>query len=290
MKTGRIILITIVVIVVGFVIYLLINPEKILQALGPDIQEVYFTKALDSNKNGLDEMVIIFRNKLIPVSLDSLFMEVALEENNVAKIAKRDTIKIKPYTVDTIILPASIDYKQIFKTIRSANEENKDSLELSFKGTVFYNFPIIGNTRIPVDKQFSFRAPDPPEITLEKIKVTRLDLPKIDIVATIKIKNNESINLVINSMKYSFLIGDSVVVSKGSKRTSITIEGEKSTTTDIPIETNLNVIDNIIIQILKNGGKLPVTLNNEIEVSTNYEMLKNLIMDIEVKDTVTILK
>lgn len=286
MKTSLIIIATVILIVVVAVVYTIKNPDKILSKIGPDVENVSFTKS-DDNVNNIS---IVFRNKFLPVSLDSLFMEVKLDEKEVVKIAKSDTVKIESNSVDTLILPSKIDYKEIFKIIQEANKKKKDSLQLNFKGFIFYNFPIIGNTKIPMDKQFTFKTPHPPEIELERIKIERVDLPKINLLLTMKIKNNEDINLEINSMDYSFLLGDSIIVSKGSKKNSIVIEGKKSTTTNLPVETNINVIDNIIGQIIKKGGKLPFTLNSEMNVSTDFATMENLVIDIMIEDTVEIIK
>lgn len=286
MKTSLIIIAAVILIVVVAVVYIINNPDKILSKIGPDVENVSFTKS-DDNVNNIS---IVFRNKFLPVSLDSLFMEVKFDEKEVVKIAKSDTVKIESNSVDTLILPSKIDYKEIFKIIQEANKQKKDSLKLNYKGFIFYNFPIIGDTRIPVDKQFKFKTPNPPEIELERIKIEKVDLPKINLLLTVKIKNNEDINLEINSMDYSFLLGDSIIVSKGSKKNSIVIEGKKSTTTNIPVETNINVVDNIIGQIIKKGGKLPFTLNSEMNVSTDFETMENLVMDIMIEDTVEIIK
>lgn len=286
MKTSLIIIAAVILIVVVAVVYIINNPDKILSKIGPDVENVSFTKS-DDNVNNIS---IVFRNKFLPVSLDSLFMEVKFDEKEVVKIAKSDTVKIESNSVDTLILPSKIDYKEIFKIIQEANKQKKDSLKLNFNGLIFYNFPIIGDTRIPVDKQFKFKTPNPPEIELERIKIEKVDLPKINLLLTVKIKNNEDINLEINSMDYSFLLGDSIIVSKGSKKNSIVIEGKKSTTTNIPVETNINVVDNIIGQIIKKGGKLPFTLNSEMNVSTDFETMENLVMDIMIEDTVEIIK
>lgn len=266
---------------------LIAEPETLLQKLGPQPGDIVYLEADAAGEKAREEVALTVNNRLFPIHVDSLFLEMELEGEKVFESVRKKDIRIGAFAEDTLNLSASLRHKEIYRILKEANEQSRDSLQTTAKGTLYYNFPLLGKTKIPFDKKIKIRTPQLPEVKLADVEVKEVRLPEVKLQTALEVINHDSVEFTIQKLDYDLQIGGDVIVTEGTMGEPTKVGKRDTALIGIP-DLSLKISDNPLAQIIQEGTDWSYSLNANMTLRVDRELFKTLIMDLQAKDTVDI--
>ena len=105
---------------------------------------------------------------------------------------------------------------------------------------------------------------EPPKIELEEVKVSKLSALNADLDVVLKVKNPNSIDFDVKSLKYSLDINDKTITS-GTMKDKVIVKAKDTTVVSIPIRVLYKDILGSALMLLKKDG-LPYNVKGNVEV------------------------
>lgn len=287
MKKG--VLFTALTILAVVILLVFVAPQSVLQWVGPEIGDIVYLEADAGGSKMREKAALTIRNSLIPIYVDSLSLEAGLEGTEIFKSNIQEDVEIGAFSEDTLNLAAMFRHKEIYEIVKEANEQGRDSLQVTFGGTLFYQFPVLGEIEIPFREELKIRTPRLPEISLAEIRVEEVGLPDVKLMARLEIVNRDTMEFTILQLDYNLNISDSTITAEGTTGEHTFIEGRDTTLLDIPIETSLGVIGDGLVQFIEEGSDWPYSMDADIKLDTGTDIIKVMVMNVEVKDTIDVI-
>lgn len=275
-------------ILAGILIFAVAEPESLVRNVGPQPGDVIYLEADAEGSEVREEVALTVNNRLFPIRVDSLLLEMELEGVKVFESVREHDIRIGAFSEDTLNLSATLLHKEIYQIIKEANEQNRDSLQTTAKGTLYYNFPLIGKTEIPFDESLVVPTPQLPEIRLADIEVKEISLPEVKLRTAVEIINHDSVEFTLMQLDYDLRIGDEVIVTEGTMGEPTKVEKRDTALVGIP-DLGIEISDNPLAQLIREGTDWSYSLKANMKLRVERERFKTLIMDLQVEDTVDII-
>lgn len=274
-------------ILAGILIFAVAEPESLIRNLGPQPGDVIYLEADAEGNKVREEIVLPVKNRLIPIRVDSLLLEMELEDVKVFESVREHDIRIGAFSEDTLNLTATLRHKEIYQIIKEANEQNRDSLQTTAKGTLYYNIPLIGKTEISFDESLIVPTPQLPEIRLADVEVKEISLPEVKLQTAVEVINHDSVEFTLMQLDYDLRIGDEVIVTEGTMGEPVKVEERDTALVGIP-DLSIEISDNPLAQLIREGTDWSYSLKANMTLRAERERFKTLIMDLQVEDTVDI--
>lgn len=282
-------LFAILIIFAVLLLLIILKPRSLLQRIGPDIGEVVYAEADAVGSKTQQEIALTIDNNLFPIHVDSLYLVLWLEGTNILKSKRRKDIDLEAFSEDTLNLSATFRHKEIYEIVKKANEQNRDSLQTTLEGTLYYRFPLLGKTEIPFSEELKIRTPQLLEISLAELKVEETDLPDIKLEAQLEVINRDTLEFTILQLDYNLNISDSTITAEGTTGENTVVEGEGTTMLEIPIETSLGIVGDGLVQFIEEGSDWPYSMNTTVKLDTGMDIIKIMVMNMQIKDTIDVI-
>lgn len=105
---------------------------------------------------------------------------------------------------------------------------------------------------------------EPPKIKLEEVRVSKLSVLNADLEVVLEVKNPNSIDFDVKSLKYSLDINSKTVTS-GTMKEKVIVKGKETTYVSVPIRILYKDIFSSALMFLKQDG-LPYKVKGSVEV------------------------
>jgi LEA14-like dessication related protein len=279
-----------IIILIGVVVVAAAGPRQILARLAPQVVDVLYVRTQASTEQAREEVALAIKNNIIPVHVDSLALRVRIEGVPVLASSRKQDLDIDAFTTDTLKLSATIEYDKIYELLKQAEEQGKDSLEVVANGMLYFDAPIMNDVEVPVSQDLTIRAPRLPEIRLDGISVQEVSLPDVSMTATLEVVNREPVAMTIRQLDYELQIDEDEVLVEGSAAHEIHIEANDTSTVEIPVEASLGALDDTIVQFFEEGTDWPVEMYASLRLDTGQKWLNNISMNIQMADTIDVIK
>ena len=172
---------------------------------------------------------------------------------------------------NSIQLPLSLNFADLYKTFQSLKNQNRSTYQLNC-GFAF-NVPVLGVVRVPVSKAGEFPAIKRPSINLSALKLKSLGFSGAKLGLEIKFKNPNAFSMLLEHFQYQFDVnGKSWVVGDAKKQTQVPEKGES--VIEIPISLNFLQIGQSAYQLLKGGQRVNYQFQGNLDLATSVPLLE----------------
>jgi len=152
-----------------------------------------------------------------------------------------------------IQFPVSLKFADIFKTYQ--NLENQDSTDYKLSWTLYFDLPILGIMKLPVQKSGCMPVIKLPVLAVKHVQIKRFDLLGADVDLTLKIKNPNAFKIDINGYDFQFDVSGKTWLQT-TKQEKIHIPFKGSSTLSVPISLNFLQVGQSVFQLLSGGSEL----------------------------------
>lgn len=225
------------------VIFLFFNPKKGLKLVLPDLDDIALVEARIERDTAFVSVDMVLENKSIfKLDLDTLFYEVSLADSQLFRRTQVLGLRQKPGSLDTFAMPLNIPVSKTMRTIRSL--QSQDSTYLDIRAYLVYN-TVFGSQKIPVSKKVRIKVPVPPEIRLNTVDITNVNLgdKTISLLTDITLINKgDMLDLNIHEVNYHVELGKDLLTSDGVYSTPIRVAPSSETRVTIPVTVRVNAV------------------------------------------------
>lgn len=171
----------------------------------------------------------------------------------------------------TVQIPVSVNFQDLYNTVSSLLTEDQASYRMA--GGVSFDVPVLGQLRIPFSKSGKFPAVKLPDISVNSLRVTRLDVSGADIALNLSIANPNAFELLLNRIDYALQInGRNWIQGVGQQQTRIA----KNSSAPISLGMSLDFIQVglTLYQILSGQNQVNYQLQGSLDVGSSLPLLQ----------------
>ena len=292
-KTGKILLIILVIGVISTICYYIFNPKKAYNLVFPGLNEISHVHIDLKKDSALVKLFVLLQNKMpYKMVIGTIYFEVQLHGFKLVEETIPVKINQSRFDSDTIELPLNISLKGISEVLDDL--QGQDSSDMDAKFRITYK-TIIGNQTIQINRKIRVATPILTQIRILKLEHKKYNVADKTSEAILKIEiinKGKDIDLQLNSISYNLQIMNTLF-SKGVVARTIDIKPTSSLIVDIPaiIEYNrpfktawLIVTDNDMLEydlniqtvVTVNNFEIPYTIPVEVDATGTMELVKDL--------------
>jgi LEA14-like dessication related protein len=289
MRTIKLVLFVLIIIILIAGTLLLVFPEKATRFVAPEITELKYIEARIMPDTAYFSAKIVAKNAtFFSIKLDTLNYKIAFfnkiyfwEKMYIGKM-------LRARSTDTLNFSFKVPYKEILTDMRAELTKNDSTdyvVNLSLNYATF-----LGKSELPLSKADRLEIPQPPEIAIVNIRYKRFSTKKIEAEASVKIKNHSDISLAISDMKYHIDI-DSFAKVDGENLEQIEIKGKSETTINLPVEIKIQKLKTSLVEALRSDKKYHYKMQVNAKIkSPDFMEVKKTILFITKEDETELLK
>ncbi|OQX86544.1 hypothetical protein B6D60_06035 [candidate division KSB1 bacterium 4484_87] len=173
----------------------------------------------------------------------------------------------------TLQIPLSLTFKQIYDTYKSL--KNSDSTVYKIAAGLSFDLPIIGKTRIPVQKSGYLPLAKIPSIKLSSLKLKSLNFSSAKVELQLKVDNPNAFSLNINKLNYNFLVNNKQW-GVGQIAEVLQINQKGSSTIKIPLSLNFMEIGRTVYSMLTGSSGLSYQLKGDAALTSSLKVMPQL--------------
>lgn len=239
-----------------------------------------------------DKIDLLFDIKIdnpnsVGIDLAGFDYELLLNQNSFISGQQKDEVKIKARGENTIQLPVSLKFVDIYKTI--ADLKNKNNSKYQIKCGLNFNLPILGNTRIPISKSGDIPLLKLPKIDINSVKLDKLNFTGADLTLEVKLSNSNSFSMLLNKFNYNFKVnGNNWINGTATQNKSVSQNGESII--KLPISLNFLQMGSSVYQMISGGKNLNYNFTGDLDIKNSHPLLDKLHLPFNESGKIDILK
>lgn len=223
----------------------------------------------------LDAVDLLFDLKIenpnrVGVKLAGLDYDLFLDGNSFVKGNQDKGIEIPSAGAETIQLPVSLRFSDIYKTFENLKDQGASNYQI--KCGFSFDVPVLGVVRVPVSKSGEFPLIKLPKLSLDSLKLDRLTLTGADLKLGLKLNNPNVFSMVLGGLNYQFKLNKQDIIS-GLSNNSTQIKGKGDSMIEIPISLDFFQVGKSVYQILNGNKNLDYGLDGKLDLTTSLPLL-----------------
>jgi len=209
----------------------------------------------------------------LSVSLAGFDYDLILNNSSFLKGQQDKSISIESRSTSQVDIPLQLAFKDIYNTFKSLS--NKDSSEYEAKFGLNFNLPVLGITRIPINKKGSIPLLRLPSVKISSLKLKKIGFTSASLNLAIEVDNSNPLQFLLNQIQYDFQVAGNSWVN-GISNKKITIARNDKSEINIPIELNFLQMGQTAHQLLTGNNQIDYKFDGKINFDTSAELLKNI--------------
>jgi len=246
---------------------------QLADALKPYTPKIHFKtlslQGLSFSQIDVDFVFTIDNPNPLNVKLDTFSYALGLEGVRLVSGVNEQGVALKAKGSSELSLPVSLRFSDIFEAVSSA--AGKDELDFALSGDFGFQTPV-GMARVPFEEEGSFPVIHAPDVSLEGIRMGKLDLLKQTASLRIDIglaNPSGGSALSFSGFDYNIALGDSPVATGLVNDIPEVGAGARQTVT-IPLDLDLRSVGSAIVSAVTGKKALDVKLGATVQVGTPF--------------------
>ncbi len=237
----------------GYLIYLFIQRQKMLNLLLPEVTEITLIKAdIHQDTAYIDVNTIVVNKAPYEMNIDSIICDLALGGTLLVSTSNYVGLRQQSGESDSVTFSVKIPITHTRNKIRSL--QGKDSTGLSISAVIVYS-----GMKIPFIKSKKIEVPVPPKFKVIKTQKKELKLfkknVKVDLFLRI-LNEGRNLSLDIHDLQYELKVGDDLS-TKGKFYKDISIKPQSSQVLRFPLNLDMKHPLGTIFKIWGDRDRVP---------------------------------
>lgn len=290
MRIRNLILILLVGVILGGVLYYVLNPKKALNFVLPALSEVNYVHVDMSRDSIVTELYVTVQNKMpYKITIDTVHFEIKLNDHKAARETLPVNIALPFRESDTLKIPINFSKAGIK---RMSNSITTDSIDLIANFYVVYN-TFLGKQKVYYSKEERILAPQLPELKVLNVKAGKISLRNKTVDASIKLQitnKGKYVDLELEDLTYNLQVKD-VLVTKGVYNKTVRVKPASTTTIDVPVVINYDTPVKTLWKIITDNDDSAYKLNIRTQVKVkNFEKINIIPLELDAEGIMELVK
>lgn len=224
---------------------------------------------IDFTKVDVDFMFALENPNPLSVKLDTFGYALGLEGVEFVKGTNDSGLQLKSYGETQLAIPVSLTFARIFELVQAV--KGKDDLGFSVAGELGFKTPL-GLARVPFKEEGRFPVVHAPDISLEGLRVGKIDVlkNKASLAIDIGVANPDGGSaLSFAGFDFGLDLGGKRVAS-GVRDDIPAVSGGGKQTISLPIDINLLELGSTVVQALTKKKPIDTKLAGKVQVGTPF--------------------
>ena len=239
---------------------------------GVSVQDVRVTH-LTFTSIDLSFILAIENPNTLSISLAGFDYNLILDNNSFLKGEQEKTVSIESRSTSQVEIPLQLTFQEIYNTFSSLSK--KDSSEYEAKFGLNFNLPILGNTRIPINKKGKIPLLRLPSVRISSLKLKKMGITMANLELDLQINNSNPVQFLLNQFQYNFQVAGNSWAN-GITNEKIAINRNSNSVIKIPIELNFLQIGQSAYQLINGNNQIDYQFDGSINFDTSSDLLKNV--------------
>ncbi|TSJ42298.1 hypothetical protein [Fluviicola chungangensis] len=239
----------------GYLIYLLIQKQKMLNLLIPEVTEITLIKANIHQDTAFVEVNTIVVNKApYPMNIDSIVCDLSLGGTKLISTSQYVGLRQESGDTDSVRFSVNIPISHTRNKILSLQDQ--DSTGITIEATIVYS-----GLKVPFIKSKKIEVPVPPKFKVIKTE-KKVKLFKKDIQAQLFlgiINEGKNLSLDLHDLQYRITIGNDLA-SKGKFPMDVSIRPQSSQVLKLPLNLKMKHPLATIFKVIGDKDRVPFHL------------------------------
>ena len=209
----------------------------------------------------------------LSISLAGFDYNLILDNNSFLKGEQEKTVSIESRSTSQVEIPLQLTFQEIYNTFSSLSK--KDSSEYEAKFGLNFNLPILGNTRIPINKKGKIPLLRLPSVRISSLKLKKMGITTANLELDLQINNSNPMQFLLNQFQYNFQVAGNSWAN-GITKEKIAINRNSNSVIKIPIELNFLQIGQSAYQLINGNNQIDYQFDGSINFDTSSDLLKNV--------------
>jgi LEA14-like dessication related protein len=207
------------------------------------------------------------------VSLAGFDYEFFINQNRFLKGVQDEKQSIAANTSSTVQFPLGLDFADLYNTFNDLKNTDRTTYQINLGFS--FDVPIIGVIKVPVSKAGTFPLLKLPKITMEGIKLKKLNLTGAELLLNLQLDNPNAFSATLNRLNYALSIGGQEVAS-GLTSQAIPVNQKASSQITIPVSLNFLQSGRTLYNILTSNKNFDYKITGDFDFSTSLQSLGNI--------------
>ncbi|MEJ2048821.1 MAG: LEA type 2 family protein [Calditrichota bacterium] len=239
---------------------------------GVSVQDVRITH-LTFTSIDLSFILAIDNPNALSISLAGFDYNLILNNNSFLKGEQEKTVSIESRSTSQVEIPLQLKFQEIYNTFSSLSK--KDSSEYEAKFGLNFNLPILGNTRIPINKKGTIPLLKLPSVRISSLKLKKMGITTANLELDLQINNSNPVQFLLNQFQYNFQVAGNSWAN-GITKEKVAINRNSISEIKIPIELNFLQIGQSAYQLISGNNQIDYQFDGDINFDTSNDLLKNV--------------
>ncbi|PSR53083.1 hypothetical protein AHMF7605_05860 [Adhaeribacter arboris] len=229
---------------------------------------------LTAEKADVKMGMIIDNPAPIGFTMDSLYYEVFIADQQVARTTYPDTLRLEAKDSTKITLPLTLYYDKLKEVTDRLAQQKQDSVNYRVNATIFSKTKLIPKDKFNLKVEKRLPLVTIPEVKITDIKINDLKLKGATMQVAATVRNRNVFALGLKDIAYSVKLEDNEAV-EGTKPGTIQIPAKGTTNFTIPVQLTFKEMGKTLLDIIKEGKDVSYDVKMKTELVTKSNILQD---------------
>lgn len=206
----------------------------------------------------------------IGIQLAGLDYDLKLDGNPFLAGKQAQRMSIAAAGNSRVELPLSFTFSELRRSLRQLGDKAEVPYELVTG--LMIEVPLLGTLRYPVTTRGTLPVPHMPSVSLQKVKLQRLDFSGATMELQLALDNPNAFGIDLNALNYDFTVNGKHWASGKRNNLGAVKKGAKGTIT-LPLSLNFMELGSGIYKLVSGGGALDYQLNGSLNARSDQRLL-----------------
>jgi LEA14-like dessication related protein len=208
----------------------------------------------------------------IGVKLAGLDYDLLLDGSSFLTGNQTRSIEIPSFGEEVIQLPVNLSFFDIYKTFQNLRDQGLSNYQI--KCGFSFDLPVLGAIRIPVSKSGEFPLIKIPKISLESLKIEKLNLTSANMKLRLKLSNPNAFAMMFKGGNYQLKLNEQNIFSGMMADKDIQIKENGDGIIEMPFSIDFLNIGKSAYQMLTGSKSLNYGLNGNFNMGTSLPLME----------------
>lgn len=207
------------------------------------------------------------------VGIDLAGMDFDLKINNKSLLSgnKNEPMQIVANGSNTIQVPLSLKYDDIYKIVTSLAGDGQSTYQ--FSGGLNFDLPVLGIVHIPISKSGELPLLKIPDVKIKKLILKSFSFSAAYFDLEISVSGAGGVPLFIDNLSYNFNVGGKMWIG-GETHRRIDLNNQKENVITVPFKLDFLSMGKAAYDIVAGSADFDYSLDGSMNISSDNPLLK----------------
>lgn len=207
----------------------------------------------------------------VGIDMAGLNFDLKINGSSLLSGRKNDPLQIIANGSNTIQLPLTLKYEDLYKIVTSI--AGMEKTEFLFEGNLDFELPVIGKVSVPVSKSGEIPLLKFPDIKVKKLSLKSFSFSSAQLEVDISVSGNGGLPLSVNNFNYGLEVAGKQWAG-GTVNENIPLAGSGEKVFTIPFKLDFLTMGKTVYDIIAGTGNFDYSFTGDMDLASDHPLFK----------------